>query len=51
MGLTMGSEFKWRHFAGELILLCVRWYCKYGRHRHINLMGWREAFAWGMVAG
>jgi hypothetical protein len=20
-------------------------------HRHINLMGWREAFAWGMVAG
>jgi uncharacterized membrane protein len=21
------------------------------RHRHINLMGWREAFAWGMVAG
>jgi transposase, IS6 family len=26
----VGSEFKWRHFAGELILLCVRWYCKYG---------------------
>ena len=26
----MGGEFKWRHFAGELILLCVRWYCKYG---------------------
>jgi transposase-like protein len=26
----MGSEFKWRHFAGGLILLCVRWYCKYG---------------------
>ena len=22
-----------------------------GRHRHINLMGWREAFAWGMVVG
>ena len=20
----MGGEFKWRHFAGELILLCVR---------------------------
>ena len=26
----MGGEFKWRHFAGELILLCVRWYYKYG---------------------
>ena len=26
----MGGEFKWRHFAGEVILLCVRWYCRYG---------------------
>ena len=26
MRLTMGGEFKWRHFSGELILLCVRWY-------------------------
>jgi transposase-like protein len=24
------SEFKWRHFSGETILQCVRWYCKYG---------------------
>ncbi|SHL68745.1 DDE domain-containing protein [Nitrosospira sp. Nsp11] len=24
------SDFKWRHFRGELILGCVRWYCKYG---------------------
>ena len=23
------SDFKWRHFRGELILGCVRWYCKY----------------------
>ena len=23
------SEFKWRHFSGEIILQCVRWYCKY----------------------
>ncbi|MGQ3890111.1 IS6 family transposase [Legionella sp. CNM-1927-20] len=23
-------EFKWRHFHGEVILQCVRWYCKYG---------------------
>jgi hypothetical protein len=26
----MGLEFKWRHFAGEVILRCVRWYCRYG---------------------
>jgi transposase, IS6 family len=24
------SDFKWRHFAGDIILHCVRWYCKYG---------------------
>ncbi|WP_131783082.1 IS6 family transposase [Legionella gresilensis] len=23
-------DFKWRHFHGEIILQCVRWYCKYG---------------------
>jgi transposase, IS6 family len=23
-------DFKWRHFAGDIILHCVRWYCKYG---------------------
>lgn len=24
------SDFKWRHFRGEVILWAVRWYCKYG---------------------
>ena len=24
------KEFKWRHFRGDIILGCVRWYCKYG---------------------
>jgi len=24
------SLFKRRHFPAEIILLCVRWYCKYG---------------------
>ncbi len=24
------SPFKWRHFEPEIILLCVRWYCRYG---------------------
>jgi len=23
------SDFKWRHFEPELILLCVRWYCRF----------------------
>ena len=23
------SDFKWRHFRGEIILWAVRWYCKY----------------------
>ena len=24
------ADFKWRHVRGEIILGCVRWYCKYG---------------------
>ncbi len=24
------ADFKWRHFHGEMITQCVRWYCKYG---------------------
>jgi IS6 family transposase len=24
------SAFKWRHFAGAVILWAVRWYCRYG---------------------
>lgn len=26
----MGGAFRWRHFADEIILLCVPWYGKYG---------------------
>ncbi|SFO31466.1 hypothetical protein SAMN05216332_110112 [Nitrosospira briensis] len=29
-GRSSMSDFKWRHFRGEIILSCVRWYCKYG---------------------
>ena len=25
----MDNPFKWRHFAPEIILLCVRWYLRY----------------------
>src|SRR3546814_9852743 len=24
------TDFKWRHFTGEVILWAVRWYCRYG---------------------
>ena len=24
------NDFRWRHFAGDIILHCVRWYCKCG---------------------
>ncbi len=27
--MTSVSPFKWRHFEGEIILLCVRWYLRY----------------------
>jgi len=34
MGLTRAelvmSDFRWRHFEGEIILWAVRWYCRYG---------------------
>ena len=23
------DQFKWRHYQGEIILLCVRWYLRY----------------------
>ncbi len=23
------SPFKWRHYTPDVILLCVRWYCRY----------------------
>ena len=29
MPITATNPFKWRHFPGEVILLCVRWYLRY----------------------
>lgn len=26
----MTNAFKWRHYEGSIILLCVRWYLRYG---------------------
>ncbi len=28
--MTSDSPFKWRPFEGQIILLCVRWYLRYG---------------------
>ena len=27
--MSSSSPFKWRHFEGEIILLCIRWYLRY----------------------
>ena len=27
--MSKSSPFKWRHFEGDIILLCVRWYLRY----------------------
>jgi transposase-like protein len=31
------SPFKWRHFEPAIILLCVRWYCRYSLSYHRRL--------------
>lgn len=28
--MQTSKDFKWRHYQGDVILQCVRWYCKYG---------------------
>jgi transposase, IS6 family len=39
-------EFKWGHFYGEVILQCVRWYCKYGiSYRDLEEMMMERGFA------
>ena len=30
MGIALNTDFKWRHYRGEIILWTVRWYCRYG---------------------
>jgi IS6 family transposase len=54
------SPFKWRHYAPEVILLCVRWYCRYSlsyrdlegimRERgltvdHVTIFRWVQRYA------
>ena len=28
--MPKSNSFKWRHYNAEIILLCVRWYLRYG---------------------
>ena len=54
------SPFKWRHFEPAIILLCVRWYCRYSpsyrdleemmRERglsvdHVTIFRWVQRYA------
>ena len=54
------TPFKWRHYAPDVILLCVRWYCRYSlsywdveemmRQRglevdHVTLWRWVQCYA------
>ena len=58
------SPFKWRHFEPTVILLCVRWYCRYSlsyrdleemmRERglivdHVTIFCWVQRYAPEMV--
>src|SRR5262245_24918954 len=37
MPITPTNPFKWRHFPGEVILLCVRWYLRYPlAYQHVS---------------
>ena len=37
MPITSTNPFKWRHFPGEVILLCVRWYLRYPlAYQHVS---------------
>ena len=32
------SDFKGRHFGGEIVLWAVRWYCRYPSYRDLEAM-------------
>jgi transposase, IS6 family len=44
------SDFKWRHFQGEVILWAVRWYCRYGvSYRDLEQMMGERGVAWRWI--
>jgi IS6 family transposase len=36
--MSTPALFKWRHFLPEIILLNVRWYCRYAFYRNLEEM-------------
>lgn len=34
--MSSSSMFKWRHLVPEIILLSVRWYCRYPFYRNLE---------------
>ena len=45
------AVFRWRHFAGEIILWAVRWYCRYGiSYRELEEMMGERGVAVGLHA-
>lgn len=36
------SPFKWRHFEPTIILLCVRWYCRYQISYRDPMLGFKN---------
>ena len=48
MPITSSNPFKGRHFPGEVILVCVRWYLRYPLAYDTLLNSWRNA-AWRWI--
>jgi hypothetical protein len=41
------SPFKWRHFEGDVILLCVRWYLRYAlSYRDVEELALERGHQW-----
>ena len=46
------SPFRWRHYAPDVILICVRWYCRYQlSYRGLEEMMRERGLAVDRVAG
>ncbi|MHA7999332.1 hypothetical protein ACX8ZQ_00350, partial [Acinetobacter baumannii] len=38
------TDFKWRHFQGDVILWAVRWYCRYPISGTVAKLAMRQPF-------
>ena len=47
--MAESDPFKWRHYQGEIILLCVRWYLRYAlsyRDLEATVLKVKQKVAW-----